>query len=140
MKRTTLTLLCVLFVSTGALASGDTGHAHDDHNHDHAEGSAHDHAPKHGGVVSEAHDMDFELVVSDGRVRLYLRDHGDTVKPDGGHVKLTVVSKDGIQHIELAPAAGHFESKGEVKLSAGARVVARVTMEGQTMAVRFLMP
>lgn len=138
MNARTLILLSCLLAATPALADKSHGHAHGDgHGHSHAEEGAHDHAPKHGGIVSEANDLDFELVSQDG-LRLFVRDHGEPVNTDGGSAKLTVVSKDGKQDIELAPAGEHFA--GTAQLPAGARVVARVTLGGRTMAVRFAMP
>lgn len=140
MKRDTLILLSFLLATTpAAMAAKDHGSGHGgDHGHSHAEERAHDHSPKHGGIVSEAHDLEFELV-SDGGVRLHMRDHGEAVSAAGGSVKLTVVSKDGKLDINLAPAGDYFEAK-DAQLTAGARVVARVTLDGRTMAVRFAMP
>ena len=34
----------------------------------------HDHSPKHGGVVAEAKDMDYELVAKPAAIQLHLRD------------------------------------------------------------------
>lgn len=140
MKRITLTLLFSLLAAGNTMADDKHEHAHDkDHGHSHAQQGAHDHTPMHGGVVSEANDLDFELVSADGGLRLYVRDHGEPVKTDGGEVKLTVVSKDGKQDIALAPAGDHFASTA-ASLPAGARVVARVTLRERTMAVRFTLP
>lgn len=136
--NTRILILLSCLLAAPALADESHGHTHDDgHNHSHDEGDHDHHAPQHGGVVSMANDLDFELVSQDG-LRLYVRDHGEPVSTDGGSARLTVVTRDGKQDIDLQAADDHFT--GTAQLPAGARVVARVTLDGQTMAVRFAMP
>jgi hypothetical protein len=76
-------------------------------------GGAHDHSPKHGGVVTEAKDMDYELVAKPAAIQLHLRDHGK-------------------------PVGDKLEATGSFKVGPGTKVVAIVTIAGKPSGtVRF---
>ena len=61
-------LLAAFTFSMSGLAFAAGGHEH-----------GHAHQPRHGGVVSEVKDMDYELVAKPHLIQLHLRDHGKAV-------------------------------------------------------------
>ncbi len=65
---------------------------------------AHDHSPRHGGIVTEAGNVDLELVLKADAITLHLRDHGKALKIEGGSAKLTLLSGANKQDVALAPA------------------------------------
>lgn len=97
----------------------------------------HEHKPLHGGVVVEAKDMDYELVVKPDMAQLYLRDHGKPFNVTSGSVKLTLLTGADKQDVELLPASGKYEAKGTFKTNATTKAVATVSRGGKTSAVRF---
>jgi hypothetical protein len=99
----------------------------------HAHGDKHDHAPRHGGVVVEAGDIDLELVASPGVLRLHLRERGKPMKVDGATGKITLLSGGAKAEAALAVAGAALEAKGDFK-TAGATVVAVVTLPGKAPA------
>jgi hypothetical protein len=122
MKITSVLFAGALLVSGAAFAAGDHGHAH---------------KPLHGGVVVEAKDMDYELVVKPDLTQLYLRDHGKPVSVSSGTVKLTLLTGADKQEVELKPVGGKFEAKGSFKTTATTKALATVLINGKSSAVRF---
>ncbi len=104
----------------------------------HAAGS-HDHSPKHGGVVAEANDLDFELVARPDRLTLHVRDHGKPMPMQGASARLTLLTGTERSEAVLAPAGSdRLEAQGTFKLAPGTKVVAAVTLPGRKSAnVRF---
>lgn len=102
-------------------------------------GPGHDLSPKHGGVVVEAGDLDFELVARPDALTLHVRDHGKAVAATGGSAKLTLLTGTEKSEVTLAPVgADRLEAKGAFKVGPGTRVVALVTLPGRKPAnVRF---
>ncbi|WP_424859214.1 MULTISPECIES: hypothetical protein [unclassified Tepidimonas] len=103
--------------------------------------TAHAHGPgeaKHGGIVQSANDLGFELVAKDGNATLYVEDHGKPFAVQGTTGKLTVLNGSDKSEAELTPAGDNkLEAKG-VKLNAGAKVVAALTLPSKkVVTVRF---
>jgi hypothetical protein len=125
---TTFASMLAVSVGTGGLAAAvvlcATGSAH--------AAGGHDHSPKHGGVVAEAGDLDFELVARADSLTLHVRDHGKAVPMQGASAKLTLLSGTERSEVQLAPAgADRLEAKGAFKLGPGTKVVAAVTLPGR---------
>jgi hypothetical protein len=92
---------------------------------------------KHGGVVSMASDLGFELVATPDGAALYIEDHGKPMAPAGMKGKLTVLSGTEKTEAELAEAGDKLEAKG-LKLAKGAKVVAALTTpSAKAITVRF---
>jgi hypothetical protein len=92
---------------------------------------------KHGGVVSMASDLGFELVATPDGAALYIEDHGKPMAPAGMKGKLTVLSGTEKTEAELAVAGDKLEAKG-LKLAKGAKVVAALTTpSAKAITVRF---
>jgi hypothetical protein len=102
----------------------------------HASG-AHDHSPKHGGVVTEVKDMDYELVAKSSVVQLYLRDHGKKVDIAKATAKVTMLTGAEKQEVELKPAGDKLEATGSFKVGPGTKAVAVVTVAGKPSTARF---
>jgi hypothetical protein len=102
----------------------------------HASG-AHDHSPKHGGVVTEVKDMDYELVAKSSVVQLYLRDHGKKVDIAKATAKVTLLTGAEKQEVELKPAGDKLEATGSFKVGPGTKAVAVVTVAGKPSTARF---
>ena len=100
---------------------------------------AHDAKPKHGGMVREVGEIQFELVQSAGKAKIYVEDHGKIFSTVGASGKLTVLN--GAEKTEVAlHATGEngLESKDDAKLAPGAKVVALITFaDKKTVSVRF---
>ena len=116
-----LTAMC-LALSTPAFAAGK-----------------HDHSPKHGGIVVEANDLDFELVAKADLITVHVRDHGKVVGTKGATGKLTILAGSEKTEVALAPAGDdRIEAKGSFKVAAGTRIVATINLQGKKPAnVRF---
>ena len=91
----------------------------------------HGHAPKHGGVVTEAGHMDIELLVKPDVVQLFFSDHGKPVKLDGASAKVTLLAGTVKSEVALTPAGDRLEAKGAFKPAAGVKAVAVITLPGK---------
>jgi hypothetical protein len=100
-------------------------------------GGAHDHSPKHGGVVVEVKDMDYELVAKANVIQLYLRDHGKKVDISKASARLTLLTGSEKQEVELKPAGDKLEATGSFKVGPGSKAVAVVTVAGKPSTARF---
>lgn len=98
----------------------------------------HDAKPMHGGIVSQAKDIHYELVTSAAKLQLYVRDHGKPADVVGMTAKVTLLTGSEKQDVELLPVDGKLEASGSFKLAAGTKAVAVVSKGGKSVAsVRF---
>ena len=104
-----------------------------------ADGHSHDPKPMHGGIVTEASDIEFELVAKADTVTVYVRDHGKAASTLGASGKLTVLAGAEKAEAPLTPAGDNkLEAKGSFKLGAGTKFVATVNLQGKKpVNVRF---
>ena len=121
-------LLAAVILSMSGLAFSAGGHDH-----------GHEHKPLHGGVVREVKDMDYELVAKPDSIQLYLRDHGKPADITKGSAKLTVLSGNQKQEINLMPDGERFLAKGTFAIAPSAKAVAQVSMGGPAVTVRFVL-
>jgi hypothetical protein len=92
---------------------------------------------KHGGVVSMASDMTFELLAAPGGAWIYVEDHGTPLATTGMSGKLTVLYAGEKSEAQLVAAADKLEAKG-VKMGAGAKAVAVLTLPSKkVVTLRF---
>lgn len=92
---------------------------------------------RHGGVAVMASDLGFELVATPAGAAIYIEDHGKPLPPTGVTGKLTVLNGTERSEAELSVAGDKLEARG-VKLNAGARAVAALTMPNKkVVTVRF---
>lgn len=149
------------FVLAGATATIPTLHAQDGHKgHNHKAGAhndKHDHAnedatshkdhhpkPEHGGVVLEIGEHHGELVLSDGKIQLFLSNHdGKHIAPKGFRAVAMVLSgKERQGPLELQSVEDNFlQSAAPVSQVKGARVVITLTdPHGHSSQARYQMP
>lgn len=102
-----------------------------------AHGDKHSHDPKHGGVVIEVKDVDYELVAKPELIQLYLRDHGKPADISKTVAKITLLTKGEKSEVELKPADGRLEAKGSFKVEKGTKAVAVVTVGGKSSTAQF---
>jgi hypothetical protein len=101
----------------------------------HAHGTA---SARHGGIVQQAHDIGFELVVEAGGASLYLTDHDKDLPAQGISGRLTMLSGGQKTEVELKPAGGNRLRADGVKVVPGAKLVAVLNgVAGKTVTVRF---
>ena len=121
-------LLAAFTFSMSGLAFAAGGHEH-----------GHAHQRRHGGVVSEVREMDYELVAKPDLIQLHLRDHGKPVDVSKSNAKLTILIGADKQEVELKPAGQQLEATGSFKL-ANSKIVAFVSVPGKALAtVRFVL-
>lgn len=100
-----------------------------------AHGSA---APRHGGIVQEVNDVNFELVVEADGATIYLVDHDDDMPSKGISGKLTVLNGPQKSEVDIKAADGNKLRATGVKIAKGAKLVALLNnVEGKTVTVRF---
>ncbi|TAG27125.1 MAG: hypothetical protein EAZ37_06340 [Burkholderiales bacterium] len=98
----------------------------------------HDHSPKHGGIVVEVKDVDYEIVAKPDVMQIYLRDHGKALKLEGAKAKVTLLNGSEKSEVDLAPAGDKLEAKGSYKVAKGTKGIALVTLAGKSaVSVRF---
>lgn len=117
------------------IALGLSGFAFAAGGHDHG----HEHKPLHGGLVAEVKDMNYELVVKPEKIQLFVRDHGKPADISKGSAKLTVLSGNQKQEINLPRDGERFLAKGAFSITPGAKAVAQVSLGGPAVTVRFVL-
>ncbi len=89
----------------------------------------HDHAPKHGGIVVEVKDVDYEIVAKPEVIQIHLRDHGKNLKLEGYKAKVTLLNGTQKSEVMLQPVGGTLEAKGAFKVTNGTKGIALVTTD-----------
>lgn len=100
---------------------------------------AHGDKAKHGGIMSSANDLNFELVNKDGKAMIYVDDHGKPKSTSGATGKLTVLNGAEKNEMALEPGSDNtLVANGDPKLAKGSKAVATVTFaDKKTFNVRF---
>lgn len=99
--------------------------------------AADDHTPKHGGVVVETKNMDIELVAKSDVIQIYLNDHGKPIDYSKATAKVTLLTGNEKQDVELKPAGNKLEAKGSFKIGVSTKVVVHVSAAGKSSTARF---
>ena len=94
--------------------------------------------PKHGGTVSTASELAFELAPGADGATLYVEDHGKPFATTGMSGKLTVLNGADRSEAKLEPAGeNRLQAKG-VKIGKGTKSVANLTLPNKKeVTVRF---
>ena len=86
--------------------------------------------PRHGGVVVEVNEVDYELVARDGNVVIHVSDHGKPVSTKGWSGSIALVGEKA--SAELAPSGDNLlTAKGTLPVKPGARLLATVQPPGK---------
>jgi hypothetical protein len=91
-----------------------------------------DFKPKHGGVVQEVSEIQYEVVAKVDSVAIYVEDHGKKVDTKGASAKVSFLN--GVEKSEamLAPAGENkLEAKGAFNVKSGTKITAVVTIAGR---------
>lgn len=93
---------------------------------------------KHGGHVTVSSDVSYELTRTDGKVTIYLEDHGRAVNTAAYSGKLTVLKGTDKTEAALTPVAPNG-LEASVATSSGDKLVATLKKaDGKTTSVRFV--
>lgn len=100
---------------------------------------AHSEKPRHGGVVAEAKDLNFELTHEGGKAVVYILDHGQPVLTAKASGKLMVLNGTERTEVDLQPAGeNRLASTADVPLGKGAKAIASLSLdENNKVSVRF---
>lgn len=94
--------------------------------------------PVHGGIVTLAADLHFELVPQPNGALLYVLDHGEPADASTMSGKLTVLNGSGKSEAALQAAGANRLEALNVTLAAGSKVIATVRgAGGKVTTVRF---
>jgi hypothetical protein len=119
------------------------------HKHDHSKEGANEHAKHHpkaanGGVVLEIDEYHGELVLNDGKIKLFLSDHdGKDVATKGFTAIAMILSAQGKQGPLklLSVDEKYLQSSDSISNVNGARVIITLTdPHGHSSQVRYKMP
>ena len=100
----------------------------------HGHGS--DHKAMHGGLFYQA-NYDYELVVRDGEVKLFVTDHGKAVELSGATARVTILMGGKKTDIIMAPTGEFFSAKTTRKPEKGAKAVVQMQISGKASTARF---
>jgi hypothetical protein len=98
--------------------------------------------PKHGGVVQEVGEVQYEVVVKADSVAIYIEDHGKKIDTKGASAKVSFLNGVEKSEATLAPAGENkLEAKGAFNVKSGTKVTAVVGMAGKpAKTVRVFVP
>lgn len=85
---------------------------------------------QYGGVVAEAGEAQFEIIVKDGRLTVYVTNHGVPVDTTGASGKLTALAGSAKIEFDLKPA-GDNRLQGQGNVAAGAKLLINVQWPGR---------
>lgn len=88
----------------------------------------------HGGKLRMAEQYHFEMVLTDGEVRVWVTDHSDTPQAtEGATGNVKLITDTGIVAINLVPAGSNLllGKSPEVRAKAPAKIIAMIRMKGQ---------
>ena len=120
-----MALIAAVFIAVPAW--GQQGHKHDEQK------------PKHGGIVKEVNEIQYELVAKPDRITLFVEDHGQKVETKGATGKVTLRTGSDRKEVVLQPAGDNkLEAAGTFHIAAGTVAIAQVKLAGKTeQSVRF---
>lgn len=101
-----------------------------------------DFKPRHGGVVQEVSEVQYEVVAKADSVAIYIEDHGKKVDAKGASAKVSFLNGVEKSVATLLPAGeNRLEARGTFNVKSGTKVTAVVTMVGKpAKTVRVFVP
>lgn len=127
--------LLVLATAPSAVPAADS-HTHSQKGASHA----HEAKPQHGGVIAEAQETTYELVLKPDGAIIYVTDHGKPMSTQGAKASLLILTGSKKTELDLVPAATN-ELRGTADLKdivANAKVAATIALAGKKpVNVRF---
>ncbi len=97
---------------------------------------AHDHKPKHGGIVREANDFVYELKATPTAITVWVTDEANKpVATTGSSAKLALIDSGQRTEVALAPAGDNrLAASGNFAPRPGMGALLEVTVGGKTVA------
>jgi hypothetical protein len=90
---------------------------------------AHGEKPKHGGVIQEVNNKQYELLATPTQITIYVEDHGKKVDTKGATAKVTFLNGTEKSEAMLAPAGeNQLVATGTFNVKSGTKAVAVVTL------------
>ena len=93
--------------------------------------------PQHGGVVAAANELEYELLAKPEVIRLYVRDHDKPVDISNASARVTLLSGEAKQDVELKPAGDKLEATGSFSAAPGTKAVVVIILKGKPLTARF---
>lgn len=94
--------------------------------------------PANGGIAVKDKDFTLELVAKREPVMLYVTDHGKKVDTKGASGELQVLAGGERSTVKLVPAGDNaLRAAAPVKLPAGSRAIAKVSIGKENVQARF---
>lgn len=120
MMKRRVVAIAALLMSAG-LAMAEEGPEH-----------AHDHEPKHDGILVHSGDHHLELVARGGSIELYVtKQDGKEEDVSGAKASATVLAGGKTETVTLAPSGGNaLKGSGGFEAGRDATVVVSITMPG----------
>lgn len=96
-------------------------------------GHQHEHQPRHGGIVSEVGEYNYELVARADALTLHVSDHdGKPVATQGAQGEVVLHGGSGKIAVPLQAAGeNRMTAKGSFKVGVGVRAALKVTLAGK---------
>lgn len=96
-------------------------------------GHQHEHQPRHGGIVSEVGENNYELVARADSLTLHVADHdGKPVATQGARAEVVLHGGSGKIAVPLQPAGeNRMTAQGSYKVGVGVRAALKVTLPGR---------
>lgn len=97
---------------------------------------AHDHKPKHGGLVKEAAGFVYELRVTPSEISVWVTDEDDKAVPvRGSAAKVTLIDSGQRVEVALAPGDGNrHAASGTFPVKPGMSALLEVAVGGKNVA------
>jgi hypothetical protein len=125
--RRRLVILAVLAAAAG-VAVGPSAAAP---GHDHAAHAK----PRHGGLVKDAGELSYELLVTPNRIDVWVEEHGKPTGTSGSTARLTLIDSGNRTEVTLAPVApNRFEAQGSFPVKKGMTALLQVAVGGKEIA------
>lgn len=87
---------------------------------------------RHGGVVVQRGDMEYELVAKPDSLNLYVYDDDKPASTKGATATVTLMSGNDKKTVQLEPAGGNkLKAKGGFAATAGAKALAKIELAGK---------
>ena len=115
-------LATAVALAAAPVAAQQKGHGHADHKHTHP-------VAMHGGVLEDVGEHHVEMLVKDGKLTLYLRDHSakDAVTEGFKASVLITTGSQRVGPVDVTPAGGNKMEGSVAKIPAGATAILTLT-------------
>ena len=87
---------------------------------------------RHGGVVAQKGDMEYELVSKADSINIFVYDDDKPASTKGGKATVVLMSGGEKKVVELEPSGGNkFRAKGNFPVKPGSKAIATIELSGR---------